>query len=163
MWISNFVNLKNLTLHPKKLPKQLYNLTNLNNLDLSYNNLTWISNSIWNLVNLTSLNLNNNHIKLLPNSIWNLTKMQNLYLSRNKLITLPFSIQKLHNLTYLGLDWNNSLWNLSYPFYWSSNPKMWLLWKWVERNGLFHFNEKCSTTIQWNPYWNNKISISIST
>jgi len=67
-------------------------------------NLRTLPPEIWNLTNLETLYLSFNQIKTLPPEIGNLTNLKVLFLSRNKLTTLPPKIGKLKNLEelYLG-------------------------------------------------------------
>ncbi len=53
-----------------------------------------------------ALNLYFNNLKLLPNSIGRLNELQYLYLENNELITLPKSIGNLKNLKFLDLSYN---------------------------------------------------------
>lgn len=53
-----------------------------------------------------ALNLYFNNLKLLPNSIGSLIELKYLYLENNKLITLPESMGNLRNLKILDLSYN---------------------------------------------------------
>ena len=53
-----------------------------------------------------ALNLYFNNLKFLPNSIGSLIELKNLYLEKNKLITLPQSIGNLTKLKILDLSYN---------------------------------------------------------
>ena len=56
-----------------EISESIFNLTNLNYLDLSYNKLSGeISTEIGNLTNLTLLNLVNNDLTLIPESFCNI-------------------------------------------------------------------------------------------
>jgi Leucine-rich repeat (LRR) protein len=76
-------------------------------LNISYNKLISIPESIGNLVNLRILYCHSNELISLPESIGNLVNLKNLDLSRNKLISLPESIGNLVALRYLNIYWND--------------------------------------------------------
>ncbi|MHA2250677.1 MAG: leucine-rich repeat domain-containing protein [Candidatus Kariarchaeaceae archaeon] len=112
--IGNLTNLESLDLSDNQLtnlPESIGNLTNLESLDLSSNLLTSLPKSIGNLVNLKSLNLSGNQLTNLPESIGNLTNLETLDLSGYQLTTLPESIGDLSNLESLWLM-GNQLTNL---------------------------------------------------
>ncbi len=90
----------------KYLPESISNLSNLTQLDLSYNQLINLPKSITNLSNLTQLYLSYNQITNLPESISNLSNLTQLYLSYNQITNLPESISNLSNLTQLYLRRN---------------------------------------------------------
>jgi len=75
-------------------------------LDLDYNQLTTLPESIAKLQNLELLNLDHNQLIILPESIAKLQNLQTLFLSSNQLTTLPEGITKLQNLQMLTLDHN---------------------------------------------------------
>ncbi len=88
------------------IPESITKLTNLTQLDLSRNQLTSIPESITKLTNLTQLDLSRNQLTSIPKSITKLTNLTGLNLSRNQLTTLPESITQLTNLTGLNLSRN---------------------------------------------------------
>ncbi|MDJ0516045.1 MAG: COR domain-containing protein, partial [Trichodesmium sp. MO_231.B1] len=88
------------------LPESIGNLTKLEHLDLTGNQLKNLPESIGNLTKLEHLDLTGNQLKNLPESIGNLTKLEHLDLSFNELTSLPKSITKLTNLTGLYLTGN---------------------------------------------------------
>ena len=90
-----------------ELPESIGRLTNLTDLDLSDSNLTELPESIGKLTNLTWLNLSCNNLIKLPESIGKLTNLTWLDLIGNNLTKLPESIGKLTNLTWLNLSGNN--------------------------------------------------------
>ncbi|MCY3411510.1 MAG: hypothetical protein INQ03_07770 [Candidatus Heimdallarchaeota archaeon] len=99
------------------LPSNLFSLTHLHHLDLSFQNLTEIPEDICRLNNLKSLNLNNNPLQSLPESIGQLKQLKFLYLNRTKLTSLPQSITKLRNIreatmenTIISLSPEQELW-----------------------------------------------------
>ena len=80
-------------------------------LDLSHLRLDGLPNELWELEQLEYLNLMENKIKTLPKEIANLKKLKRLIISDNKLTSLPSSIGELTNLNYLEL-FNNNIINL---------------------------------------------------
>jgi Leucine-rich repeat (LRR) protein/GTPase SAR1 family protein len=91
-----------------EIPDSIANLTNLTSLNLSVNQITEIPESIVNLTNLTSLDLRWNKITEIPDSIANLTNLTSLNLSVNQITEIPESIANLTNLTNLDLS-NNKI------------------------------------------------------
>ena len=89
-----------------ELPKSLGNLTQLQTLDLSDNQLTTLPESLSNLTQLQELNLHGNQLTTLPKSLGNLTQLQKLYLSGNQRTTLPESISNLTQLQELSLNYD---------------------------------------------------------
>jgi len=88
------------------LPREIAQLTNLTQLDLSGNNLAYLRREIGQLSNLTQLNLSGNKLATLPREIGQLTNLTQLNLSDNKLTTLPREIGQLKKLTQLKLSDN---------------------------------------------------------
>ena len=88
------------------LPPEIGNLSNLTELNLCYNQLSSLPLEIGNLNNLTKLSLWYNEISSLPLEIGNLTNLTTLDLESNELTTLPPEIGNLSNLTELYLMWN---------------------------------------------------------
>nr|VZI30656.1 unnamed protein product [Spirometra erinaceieuropaei] len=112
------------------LPACIYKLGNLEQLILSYNKLTTLSDDLKNLhrltvlilnrnfirqsipdtigqlTRLTKLDLSYNHIESLPSSLGNCTCLRELNLQHNQLTHLPDSIGNLGNLTRLSLKYN---------------------------------------------------------
>ncbi len=81
-------------------------LQNLTELDLPVNQLTWLPDSITRLQNLSTLHLRGNQLTALPESITRLQNLTELDLRGNQLTTLPDSITRLQNLTVLDLSHN---------------------------------------------------------
>jgi len=89
------------------LPNELFTLTNLQYLNLSYCNITSLPPEIGNLSNLTILQLSwNDYLTSLPPEIGKLSNLTELNLYKNNLTSLPPEIEKLTNLTYLNLTDN---------------------------------------------------------
>ena len=89
---------------------EIGNLTELKNLDLSYNNLSGsIPTAMGNLTKLGELELGNNSLTgRIPTAIGNLTNLQRLQLRNNDLRgSIPTAIGNLTSLKYLNLSGNN--------------------------------------------------------
>ena len=91
-----------------KVPEDLFNQTNLVELDLSNNKLTGaIPAEIRKLKNLKVLNLSNNEMTGLPAEIGQLQYLEVLDVSYNKLTGLPYELANLKNLITLNISGNN--------------------------------------------------------
>ncbi|PKP36096.1 MAG: hypothetical protein CVT98_09180 [Bacteroidetes bacterium HGW-Bacteroidetes-15] len=90
------------------LPKEIYQLSNLQILILRNNKITDIPISINKLVNLQYLDLSRNKIKEVPAEMFDLINLKSLSLSQNEIEFLPKEISKLENLEYLDL-WGNQI------------------------------------------------------
>ncbi len=120
--IWNLTNLEMLSLdwnQITEIPKEIWNLTKLSLLDLEWNQITEIPKEIWNLTNLEWLCLRWNKLTEIPKEIWNFTNLKWLYLEWNKLTEIPKEIWNLTNLKWLNLEWNQiteipkEIWNLT--------------------------------------------------
>ncbi|KAL4223455.1 RNA binding [Mactra antiquata] len=89
------------------LDKGIYQLTNLNYLEVSGTSLSTVESDVGLLTNLTSLVLCNNQITEIPSTIGNLIKLKILNLSNNKLETIPNEIGTLSELDTLNLSMNH--------------------------------------------------------
>lgn len=89
-----------------ELPASLWELTQLQSLDLSYNQLTVLPEAIGQLTQLQSLDLSYNQLTALPEAIGQLTQLQSLHLSHNQLTALPEAIGQLTQLQSLDLSSN---------------------------------------------------------
>jgi C-terminal of Roc, COR, domain/Ras of Complex, Roc, domain of DAPkinase/Leucine rich repeat len=88
------------------LPESLGQLSNLQKLELSSNQLKTLPESLGQLSNLQKLNLSSNPLMTLPESLGQLSNLQELYLYNNQLIMLPESLGKLSSLQKLVLSFN---------------------------------------------------------
>ena len=83
--------------------------TNASELSLSWDSwlkLSELPSELWELTNLTELDLRENDLTTLPPEIGKLTKLTELHLTDNRLRTLPPEIGKLTNLTEFTIDGN---------------------------------------------------------
>lgn len=88
-------------------PKEICDLTHLNQIQLANNTLRSVPSEIGKLKNLKVLNLSSNKIESLPPEIGQLQSLTKLNLAKNKLTGLPPEIQQLQNLKSLNLKKNN--------------------------------------------------------
>jgi small GTP-binding protein domain len=106
---------RNLNLKGNKLenfPIPVSDCHNLEKLDLSENNISEIDDDVFeNLENLVELNLSFNNLTYLPTSIGKLKKLKRLILSGNKINHLPKEFENLVSLEYLDFD-NNPIGNV---------------------------------------------------
>ncbi|KAI8488315.1 hypothetical protein Bbelb_339110 [Branchiostoma belcheri] len=94
---------KNLT----QLPEEVFELKELEALDLTYNWSIDLSDQLTKLTNLKVLCLNNCNLKTVPAAVMKLPQLEMLILSNNKNITLPDEMSGLINLTVLDLRYCN--------------------------------------------------------
>lgn len=107
--IFELTNLQTLDLHGNHIndiPESLSILTDLRSLTLARNHLVTIPNSLGALLNLRSLDLTNNKITVIPNSLGALAKLEFLDLSDNQISLIPSSIGNFGRLKELFLDGN---------------------------------------------------------
>ena len=90
----------------EEFPMIIFNLTNLQILSLTYNQITNMPDSFASLTNLKILHLYNNQITEIPDSIAFLTNLQTLHLSYNQITKISDSIASLTNLQTLYLSEN---------------------------------------------------------
>ncbi|KOX75280.1 Protein flightless-1 [Melipona quadrifasciata] len=88
------------------IPSSLETLTNLQELDLSQNNLPRVPDALYSLLNLRRLNLSDNQITELSTAIELWTKLETLNICRNKLTAIPASLCKIVTLRRLYLNDN---------------------------------------------------------
>jgi GTPase SAR1 family protein len=89
-----------------ELPERLSQLTQLELLDISHNQLAALPEWLSGLTQLRSLNLSSNRLTALPESLGQLTQLQTLRLSGNQLTELPESLGQLTQLQWLNLARN---------------------------------------------------------
>jgi len=89
-----------------ELPEALVQLTQLQTLDLSRNQLTTLPEWLCQLTHLQTLYLSDNQLTTLPEALGQLTQLQMLTLSRNQLTTLPEALGQLTQLQSLRLGAN---------------------------------------------------------
>ncbi|KAI9388742.1 hypothetical protein POPTR_009G112061v4 [Populus trichocarpa] len=129
-FINNLKSLKNLVLRNCNISRRsnlalLGNLTQLIELDLSFNNLSGrIPSSLANLVNLNWLDLSSNNFKgQIPDFLGSLTQLQRLFLSDNQLLG-PISPQ-ISSLPYLtSLMLSDNLFTGTIPSFLFSHPSL---------------------------------------
>ncbi|MEW5938527.1 MAG: COR domain-containing protein [Chloroflexota bacterium] len=90
----------------RTLPESLGQLTQLQELDLSDNQLRALPESLEQLTELLGLKVSSNQLEALPDSLWQLTQLHSLDLSRNQLKALPESLGRLTFLYSLDLGGN---------------------------------------------------------
>ncbi len=91
----------------RQLPSEIGQLSNLQELDLSYNKLPSLPAEIGQLSSLQTLNLSYNNLSSLPAEFGQLSNLQTLDLWNNNLSSLPVEFGQLSNLQTLHL-WNNN-------------------------------------------------------
>jgi serine/threonine protein kinase/GTPase SAR1 family protein len=90
----------------KTIDPGIAHLRNLRLLDLSANDLDRLPVEVFNLHNLEFLDVGSNKIGSIPSDIGQLTKLKRLHLDNNRLETLPFNLFLLENLEILELQSN---------------------------------------------------------
>ncbi|XP_043546216.1 leucine-rich repeat and death domain-containing protein 1-like isoform X1 [Chiloscyllium plagiosum] len=90
----------------KNLPDELCNLTELRELDISYNALTSIPANIGEMKNLERLVAAYNKITYLPKSLTTLTNLLSINLRGNALTSLPTNFGQLQSLKEIDLNEN---------------------------------------------------------
>ena len=91
-----------------ELPETIGELTQLEQLDLQYNQLTSLPESLGQLVQLRTLALFNNRLATLPDSLGQLKELSYLSLSDNELTDLPPSLIQLEHLININFRLNNN-------------------------------------------------------
>lgn len=93
------------------LPEQVFQLYNLQELNISRLKIKKLNVNISKLTRLQFLNVSNNKLKYLPESIGQLKELKSLIINRNKIEALPASIASLNKLTLIDA-WDNPLYSL---------------------------------------------------
>jgi len=88
------------------IPAEVFDFVWLEKLDLSYNQLSELPDSISRLQNLSTLNLWNTQLRKIPDSITHLQNLSTLDLHGNNLSEITDSIARLQNLSTLDLGRN---------------------------------------------------------
>lgn len=89
-----------------RVPEWLGQLTQLESLNLSNNELIALPESLGQLTQLQSLNLSNNQLIALPESLCQLKQLQSLNLLNNQLLVFPESLCQLKRLNVLDMSIN---------------------------------------------------------
>lgn len=89
-----------------EVPPQVFELIELQSLDLTLNKLTVLPVAVSELRHLQSLSLSNNKLTTLPATVSELRQLQSLSLSNNKLTALPVAVSELRQLQSLFLSGN---------------------------------------------------------
>jgi Leucine-rich repeat (LRR) protein len=108
--ISSLKELHKLVLRNSKtkiVPKVVFQLTSLDSLDLSGNEIDFLPDEIKYLSRLTWLNLNFNHLLELPVGLCSLKSLTELYVDNNKINDLPKCLSNLSELKTISLGNNN--------------------------------------------------------
>jgi internalin A len=139
-----------------EIPDTVFQLVNLQSLDLSCNRISIIPDSITRLTNLKYLHFNNNRITRISDSIDKLFKLEKLHLCENQLHHIPESIGRLARLTSLQLS-NNKITNIPLSIY--HLKKLTILW--LDNNQIGSISSSISELIRLIDLRlnNNKISI----
>lgn len=102
----NFLDLSRLNI--TRLPPQIWELSDLERVNLSNNKLDTLPSEIGKLKNLTELRIECNRLVNLPNEVGSLKNLRSLILYKNRLQKLPKSIGSLSKLEELKLH-NNQI------------------------------------------------------
>ena len=105
---SKYILLYCLTILKQKLKinKDIYEIYNLETLDLNGKQLREIPKEVGVLTNLKNIYLVDNYIRILPTQFFNLINLEEIYLSNNGLEEIPDDINRLINLKKLFLRKN---------------------------------------------------------
>lgn len=109
--LKNKEQVKYLKLNRKQyrvFPSQIFEFTNLAELDISKNKIAELPDSIAVLTQLKKINISQNKLKTLPKTIGSLSYLQDIRAAQNEITTLPVELSSLLNLTVLDL-WSNNI------------------------------------------------------
>ncbi|KAL5018593.1 hypothetical protein ScPMuIL_004315 [Solemya velum] len=101
------LHMRNTHRSPSNFPSGLDTLKNLQDVDLSANDMPRVPEPLYKMSSLTRLNLSDNQISELSLMIDTWTNLETLNLSRNKLYCLPASLHKLVSLKKLYVNSNS--------------------------------------------------------
>ena len=107
--IINLVNLEELDICHNKIEEiqdEIFELVNLKKIFLGCNEIKKIPTEIKKLINLKVLGLNSNLIEEIPREIGNLIELEVLWLDRNQIKKIPEEIANLTNLRQIHIDKN---------------------------------------------------------
>jgi Leucine-rich repeat (LRR) protein len=90
----------------KTIPKEIFYLTNLQELDLSDNKIEIIPAEMGNLKRLQYINLYHNRIKVLPPEMQELGNMHTLYVANNRLTEIPAWVGGMGKLRIFNFTYN---------------------------------------------------------
>ncbi len=90
----------------KEIPAEVFQMTNLQVLNLGENKLSSISGDISKLKNLQFLSLFSNKLRYLPNELNSLSNLEVLYVGRNRLVDIPAWVGGLGKLRRLDVAYN---------------------------------------------------------
>jgi Leucine-rich repeat (LRR) protein len=103
---SGVLNLSYCDLTTPDLPSEIWNLTNLKQLNLDGNQITTLPHEIINLRHLEELSLWSNALEVLPVEVCHLKQLRRLMLYHNRLKVLPLELAQLTNLRLLQVEEN---------------------------------------------------------
>jgi Leucine-rich repeat (LRR) protein len=81
-------------------------ITNLTHLNLAFNNLTAIPDTIGLLIHLKDVDVSHNKLKEIPISVCLLVHLNSLNVAKNHITELPVSVALLNNLTHFDASKN---------------------------------------------------------
>ncbi|KAK0167783.1 hypothetical protein PV327_001647 [Microctonus hyperodae] len=108
--IEAFTNLTEINIQQNYLswlPEEICNLKKLQILIISNNNLIMLPKNLGSMISLKILDAANNHLSSLPSSISNLQNLEFMDLYQNYLTEIPKEIENLKNLKALDLELNH--------------------------------------------------------
>jgi Leucine-rich repeat (LRR) protein len=111
-------------------------LQNLTRLNLNYNRIQILPESIGDLTKLNYLKIENNDLSILPRRIVELVELEEFYFAHNDINNLPEEFEKLQNLKSISYkSWNR----------WEGH------WEHILKQGVPALLEYCRQLSQWNP------------